>query len=113
MLPPCRSLEPLCSAEELNGTVVGNRGAENGGAWVDMLLLATTGNKGCDTVAGADTGNTGGATVSDGWSPGDAVDGMGGLKFCTGNNGCWTSPGAPGCGTDTAGRGINHGWGRG
>lgn len=106
-------MELLRSAEELIRTLVGSRGAENGEPWLGILLVATTGNNGCDTGTGVDAGSPGGATGNDGWSPGDTIDGIGGLKFCTGNKGCWTNPKGPGGGTDTAGCWVNHGWGRG
>lgn len=110
-MPKCASIGTFEENTGVPDGTVDDRGAaEYGELWVVVWLFPTTGNKGCETgTEGVDVGSPGGAIWA--CNAGELVDGIGGLTFCTGNNG-WCAYGTGG-GTEAAGAWGYHGWGRG
>ena len=89
LVPKCILNEPLISAADVKGMLVGSEDEGKGELWVDPWLLLTTGNNGWDTeTEGVVEGNPGGV-ICGGWSIGVEDTGSGGLAVCTGNSGCW------------------------
>lgn len=113
LFPKYESAEPFGSKEEPKGRLGDGMDAAKAELWTGIMLPGTTGNSGWETGTGAvDAGSPGGVMDTGGWSPGGAVDGMGGLIFWTGNNGCGGNPKGAGGGTETPGCWGYHGCGR-